>query len=737
MFRDGSRHHPYQRGAGGAAAAGGVEGLLSPEGMRSRSNSGRSTASNGSASGVAQSTLTRMRSQFDQFVYSGSDGAGGASDGGEGGGVAAAAAAAASAAGHSPLSGRRQFASGKLSMLPGPDVAALQDRLRQTETELLVCKSTLTQKEDEVNSLRTTMDKEHIEHQQAQGAYMIELEQLQARVVDAERRGKFATQREKSCRAELDETRLDLDNSRAENSKRLRRLETEKQELQAELSAVRSSLQQVQQQSNGQGAARDTETRLLQTKLSAALAESAQYERRLTEATARVQDLSASEARAARLERSVQDLQRKLDAAQEDLKVQRASTVGNATAAEERRVRGLERENKQLREAVANRALLQQQLQDTREKLARAEARTSDLPRLELENAELKQRLASLGSLFSLPGMQGASADDIARALAQFQQTAAVAQNQVAELQTEVRVKGAAVEDLRAKLYTAEAKQRTLQEENSRAKEEAQRLQGRLLFASKERTGLKDILNSYDEDIKRGATTGFETQKQALIDHLEKTVGELQAANQQLEQRLQHVAVKNESSMDTGTDEEEYLDCDPKTTKILHMPDNPLTRALRKRSEELEHLRVERAALKVRVEQFEKTGTATGDVDPELIKNLEQLKSQLAASERRYERLKEVFGTSAQEFRETCYELFGFRIDVLGKTQYRLQSMFAEREEDTLVFQKSDQGVQLLQTDFSSSLQQTEPMGYLTRFKSIPAFLSGVTLDLFSKQTMM
>eukprot|EP00051_Salpingoeca_urceolata_P023112 m.387563 g.387563 ORF g.387563 m.387563 type:complete len:216 (-) comp20066_c5_seq3:407-1054(-) len=180
------------------------------------------------------------------------------------------------------------------------------------------------------------------------------------------------------------------------------------------------------------------------------------------------------------------------------------------------------------------------------------------------------------------------------------------------------------------------------QEENSRAKEEAQRLQGRLLFASKERTGLKDILNSYDEDIKRGATTGFETQKQALIDHLEKTVGELQAANQQLEQRLQHVAVKNESSMDTGTDEEEYLDCDPKTTKILHMPDNPLTRALRKRSEELEHLRVERAALKVRVEQFEKTGTATGDVDPELIKNLEQLKSQLAASERRYERLKEV-----------------------------------------------------------------------------------------------
>ena len=52
-----------------------------------------------------------------------------------------------------------------------------------------------------------------------------------------------------------------------------------------------------------------------------------------------------------------------------------------------------------------------------------------------------------------------------------------------------------------------------------------------------------------------------------------------------------------------------------------------------------------------------------------------------------------------------------------------------------LVFQSSSKGeMMLLATDFSSQLaDQIET--YLSRFNSIPAFLSSITLELFNRQT--
>ena len=89
-----------------------------------------------------------------------------------------------------------------------------------------------------------------------------------------------------------------------------------------------------------------------------------------------------------------------------------------------------------------------------------------------------------------------------------------------------------------------------------------------------------------------------------------------------------------------------------------------------------------------------------------------------------------------QEFREACYELTGFKVEMLGNNRYRLQSMYAETADDNLLFQKSDAGLQLLDTEFSRTLPD-DVVGYLQRFHSIPAFLSTLTLELFSRQTMM
>lgn len=82
------------------------------------------------------------------------------------------------------------------------------------------------------------------------------------------------------------------------------------------------------------------------------------------------------------------------------------------------------------------------------------------------------------------------------------------------------------------------------------------------------------------------------------------------------------------------------------------------------------------------------------------------------------------------------YELFGYEINVYNGSQYRLNSMYAENPDDSLLFQTTESGMQVLQTDFFSEMEQ-HAKTFIGRCNSIPAFLSTVQLDLFNRQTMM
>ena len=70
-----------------------------------------------------------------------------------------------------------------------------------------------------------------------------------------------------------------------------------------------------------------------------------------------------------------------------------------------------------------------------------------------------------------------------------------------------------------------------------------------------------------------------------------------------------------------------------------------------------------------------------------------------------------------------------------GGKQYQLSSMYAESEDDTLLFEKSKTGMQLLDTPFVGTLDESTT-GYLTKFHSIPGFLGAVTMELLSRSTV-
>ena len=73
-----------------------------------------------------------------------------------------------------------------------------------------------------------------------------------------------------------------------------------------------------------------------------------------------------------------------------------------------------------------------------------------------------------------------------------------------------------------------------------------------------------------------------------------------------------------------------------------------------------------------------------------------------------------------------------------GGQRLRLKSMYAEREDDTLLFQLIDggEGLQLLETDFCKRVDK-EVFCYLTTCRSVPAFLGNLTIWLHDKQTFL
>ena len=102
-------------------------------------------------------------------------------------------------------------------------------------------------------------------------------------------------------------------------------------------------------------------------------------------------------------------------------------------------------------------------------------------------------------------------------------------------------------------------------------------------------------------------------------------------------------------------------------------------------------------------------------------------------------RLKERFREHLSWFREAVYLLTGFKVDMsaLGEDnpQVRLRSIFAEDEDDALLFAWGDDGVQLLATPFTDRLDE-RLFASLKFCNSVPAFLANVQLDLFEKQTL-
>ncbi|XP_034455560.1 mitotic spindle assembly checkpoint protein MAD1 [Hippoglossus hippoglossus] len=524
--------------------------------------------------------------------------------------------------------------------------------------------------------------------------------------------------------------------------------------------------------------------------------------RKYQEVSQLCQSLQAAESSCSEHIIKIKELERRLTFQEQDIAIVKTVKLEVARLPDmEKELKRLREDNAFLRESRENCSLLKEEVEGLRRKLERMEKTKEELVNVELDKERLAEKLHAWENLGQSTGLNIRKPDDLSREVIQIQQREIALKEQNYTLNSRVR----SVERLQAELRAEMSQQRskTLEEQKKRETQDAlvRRLQKRILLLTKERDGMRAILESYDSEL---APTEYSPQLSKRLREAEDILQKTQSHNAEMEAQLskaqeetmtiklqlqtveleleclkkQPTSVVDSSSLATKEEvnilrqkiedlesERQRLeeqnnilemrlerhnlqgDYDPVKTRVLHLTMNPTAVAKQQRQQEVEALQEEVTHLRELVRSLQEGGALAHSQDDSRLhgssiglslppsKEVLDLRKQMESSELRNQRLKEVFQRKIQEFRTVCYVLTGYQIDITTENQYRLTSVYSEHMDDSLLFKKGPNGsMQLMETEFSKTLGEMVAL-HLHHQKSIPAFLSAVTLDLFSRQT--
>ncbi|XP_046522436.1 mitotic spindle assembly checkpoint protein MAD1 isoform X3 [Equus quagga] len=578
------------------------------------------------------------------------------------------------------------------------------------------------------------------------------IRQLQEREAEVEEKMKEQQERSRLCKQSLDVA-----------SKKLREKEDSLAEAGETISALKGRVSELQWSVMNQ----EMQVRSLESEKQELKEQLDLQHKKWQEANQKIQELQASQEVRADQEQRIKDLEQKLSLQEQDaviVKNMKSELVRLPKM--ERELKQLREENVCLREMRETNGLLREELEGLRRKLGRQEKMQENLVDLELEKERL---LAKLQSWERLDQTMGLSIS--ARGLEKVRQ----------QLQEEVRQVSSQLLEERKRRETHEAL--------------ARRLQKRVLLLTKERDGMRAILGSYDSELTPAEYSPQLTRRmREAEDMVQKVHAHSSEVEAQLSQALEELGGQKQRAdmlemelkmlkSQSGPADQSFLfsreevnslrskveelegarsrleedkkmlemrlerltlqgDYDPSRTKVLHLRMNPASAARQHQHEEHAQLQEECERLRELVRALERGGPVPAGLEATAAlpssKEVTELKKQVESAELKNQRLKEVFQTKIQEFRKVCYALTGYQIDITTESQYRLTSMYAEHKADSLIFKAtgpSGSKMQLLETEFSRTVQELIEL-HLLRQDSIPAFLSALTLDLFSRQTV-
>ncbi|XP_030340820.1 mitotic spindle assembly checkpoint protein MAD1 isoform X3 [Strigops habroptila] len=462
------------------------------------------------------------------------------------------------------------------------------------------------------------------------------------------------------------------------------------------------------------------------------------------EACQQIQMLQANQSHLAEYEQKIKDLEQKLSQQEHDaLIVKNMKTELARLPKMERELRQLKEENAYFREMKENNGLLKEEVEGLQRKLERYEKVQAQLVAVELENEKLLGKLKSWEKVDQSTGLNIRTPDDLSRQIVALQQRELVLKEQNSTITSSARILEKARVQLQEEIIRIQSQ--LLEEKKKREQHEAlvRRLQKRVLLLTKERDGMRAILESYDSELTpsehspqlnrrmreaeemmqklHAHNTELEAQlSQVLeeagnhkqraemlevemkvlksqectaeqstvitreeIDTLRQKIEELEAERSKLEEQNRSLEMKLEKLTVQG-------DYDPSKTKVLHFSMNPASLAMQQRKEEHQQLQEAYERLREMVRVLEGGGSIPENLEGlgslQSSQEIAELKKQVESAELKNQRLKEVFQTKIQEFRKVCYTLTGYQIDITTENQYRLTSIYAEHQGDCLLF---------------------------------------------------
>ncbi|XP_075371074.1 mitotic spindle assembly checkpoint protein MAD1 isoform X2 [Mycteria americana] len=462
------------------------------------------------------------------------------------------------------------------------------------------------------------------------------------------------------------------------------------------------------------------------------------------EAAQQIQTLQASQSLLAEYEQKIKDLEQKFSQQEHDALVVKNMKAELARFPKmERELRQLREENAYFREMKENNGLLKEEVEGLQRKLERYEKVQAQLVTVELENEKLLGKLKSWEKLDQSTGLNIRTPDDLSRQIVALHQRELVLKEQNSTMMNSARILEKARQQLQEEILRIQSQ--LLDEKKKREQHEAlvRRLQKRVLLLTKERDGMRAILESYDSELTpsehspqlnrrmreaeemvqklHAHNTELEAQlSQVLeevgnhkqraemlevemkvlksqectaeqstvitkeeVDMLRLKIEELEAERSKLEEENRSLEMKLEKLTLQG-------DYDPSRTKVLHFSMNPASLAKQQRKEEQQQLQEECERLRELVRVLEGGGSIPGNLEGvgsfQSPQEIAELKKQVESAELKNQRLKEVFQTKIQEFRKVCYTLTGYQIDITTENQYRLTSIYAEHQGDCLLF---------------------------------------------------
>ncbi|NWR86734.1 MD1L1 protein, partial [Furnarius figulus] len=462
------------------------------------------------------------------------------------------------------------------------------------------------------------------------------------------------------------------------------------------------------------------------------------------EASQQIQTLQANQSLLAEYEQKIKDLEQKLSQQEHDALIVKNMKAELARFPKmERELRQLREENAYFREMKENNGLLKEEVEGLQRKLERYEKVQAQLVTVELENEKLLAKLQSWEKLDQSTGLNIRTPDDLSRQIVALQQRELALKEQNSTFMNSARMLEKARQQLQEEILRVQSQ--LLDEKKRREHQEAlvRRLQKRVVLLTKERDGMRAILESYDSEL---TPAEHSPQLGRRMREAEDMVQKLHAHNAELEAQLSQVleevanhkqraemlevemkvlksqqstaeqsSVITKEEVDTLRLKIEELeaersklaeenrslemklekltvqgDYDPSRTKVLHFSMNPTTLAKQQRKEEQQQLQEECERLRELVRVLEGGGSISGNLEGvgsfQSPQEVAELKKQVESAELKNQRLKEVFQTKIQEFRKVCYTLTGYQIDITTENQYRLSSIYAEHQGDCLIF---------------------------------------------------